>query len=383
MTKLIPWAQPRLFGDEAEAMQNALSSTWISGGPYVDQFETLISGFVSARFACATSNGTTALHLAYLALGIGPGDDVIVPGFGYLGAANIALLCGARPVFAEVDANTWCLTAEAVGAVLTGRTKAVVAVHTYGNMCDIGGLTELLSPRKISLIEDAAEAFGSSRAGKQAGAAGTVGTYSFHATKTITTGEGGMVVTNDPNLAQKMQLFRSHGMARSVRYYWHQVPGHNFRLTNFQAAMGCAQFAHLNEIIETRNALHQQYRERLQSVAGVTLQEFESATTPVLWAMSARLDPSAFPQGRDRVIEQMRLHGIECRPGFYAASQQPLYEAPPLKVCEDLAQQVISLPCYVGLEEEQVNYICDCLLQMRVPASPIRGCAATYDHAVS
>jgi perosamine synthetase len=382
MTQLIPWARPHLFGDEADRMREALLSTWISGGPFVDQFEETIRDFAGTGFACATSNGTTALHLGYLALGIGPGSEVIVPGFAYLGAANVALLCGARPVFVEVDPATWCLTAEAVERALTPRTKAVIAIHTYGNMCDIDSLKALLSPRKIPLIEDAAEALGSSYRSWPAGACGTFGTYSFHATKTITTGEGGMVVTNDANLFERMQLYRSHGMARNVRHYWHEVAGHNFRLTNFQAAMGCAQFAHFAEVKESRVNLHRQYQERLQFEQGIALQRFEKNVTPVLWSFAIRLDPAAFPQGRDKVALEMRDRGIECRPGFYAASQQPLYDTAPLPVCENLARQVLSLPCYVGLEEDQVEYICQTLLGLRRPSLPcVRG-TKSHEHAI-
>lgn len=362
---LIPWARPHLFGNEADRMRQALLSSWISGGPFVDQLEETIRSFVGARFACAASNGTTALHLAYLALGVDPESEIIVPGFAYLGAANVALLCGARPVFAEVDPMTWCLTADAVKRVLTPRTKAVVAIHTYGNMCDMDELNALLSGREIALIEDAAESLGSSHNGRQAGACGTLGTYSFHATKTITTGEGGMVVTDDEKLFERMQLYRSHGMARKVRYYWHEVAGHNFRLTNFQAAMGCAQFEHFDEVKARRAALHRQYRQRLEHQQGITLQTFEKNVTPVLWALALRLNPEAFPQGRDDVLQKMRDRGIECRPGFYAASQQPLYNTTALPVCEDLARQVISLPCYIGLEEEQVDLICRTLLELR------------------
>jgi perosamine synthetase len=382
MTPLIPWARPHLFGDEAERVREALSSTWISGGPFIDQFEEIIRDFVGARFACATSNGTTALHLAFLALGIGPGSEVIVPGFAYLGAANIALLCGARPVFAEVDPATWCLPAKEVERVLTPRTKAVVAIHTYGNMCEMDALKTLLAKNEIPLLEDAAEALGSSYRGEAAGSLGLIGTYSFHATKTITTGEGGMVVTDDRGAFERMQLYRSHGMARDVRYYWHEVAGHNFRLTNLQAALGCAQFAHFAEVKRSRAALHHQYSEQLQSEPGVTLQQFAESVTPVLWALAVRLDPSAFPQGRDTVIDEMRDRGIECRPGFYAASQQPLYDAPPLPICEDLARQVISLPCYVGLEEDQVNYICRTLLERRRPSLRRNKPAQTYEYAL-
>jgi perosamine synthetase len=363
-------------------MREALLSSWISGGPFVDQLEGSIRDFVGARFACAVSNGTTALHLAYLALGLDPDSEIVVPGFAYLGAANVALLCGVRPVFAEVDPKTWCLTADAVERALTSRTKAVVAIHTYGNMCDMDALKALLAGRGIALIEDAAESLGSSCNGRQAGVCGTLGTYSFHATKTITTGEGGMVVTDDEKLFERMQLYRSHGMARKVRYYWHQVAGHNFRLTNFQAAMGCAQFEHFDKVKAIRGALHRQYRQRLEREAGIRLQMFDAKVTPVLWALALRLDPQAFPQGRDDVLQKMRDRGIECRPGFYAASQQPLYNTSALPVCENLARQVLSLPCYIGLEEDQVDLICRTLLELRRPQLRPRDPIPTCESAV-
>jgi perosamine synthetase len=167
-----------------------------------------------------------------------------------------------------------------------------------------------------------------------------------------------MVVTDDEELFRQMQLYRSHGMARNVRYYWHEVAGHNFRLTNFQAAMGCAQFEHIHEVKASRAAMHRQYQERLQSEPGFTLQKFEETVKPVLWALALKLDPTVFPQGRDKVILELAKNGIECRPGFYAASQQPLYHQSRLPVCEDLAQHVLSLPCYIGLEENQIDYIC-------------------------
>lgn len=369
MSAIIPWARPHLFGDELEWIGKALGTSWISGGPFVEQLEADVGDFVGAKFTCATSNGTTALHLAYLALGVGAGSEVIIPGFAYLGAANVAILCGAQPVFAEVDSETWSLTAEAVERVISPRTKAIVAIQTYGNMCDMDALNKLASSHQIPLIEDAAEAFGSCYKGRGAGACGTIGTYSFHATKTITTGEGGMVVTDDPELHRLMQLYRSHGMARDVRYYWHQLAGHNFRLTNFQAAMGCAQFGHFPEIKQVRSLLQQQYQARLHSQDGIRLQRFAEDVDPVLWAMGVALDPRMFSQGRDTVLLQMKDRGIECRPGFYAASQQPLYHAPALPVCEDLARHVVSPPCYVGLKEEEVDHICRTLLSLRTSSS--------------
>ena len=362
---MIPWAKPTLVGREREFVNDALTSTWISGGPYVDRLEDDCKRFLNVPYAAVTANGTAALHLAYLALELAPGDEIILPGFAYMGAANIAILCGAKPVFVDVQPDTWCIAPTAIEAAITSKTKAIVATHTYGNVCSLKAILAMAAPRKIPLIEDAAEAFACRWKTQMAGTMGTIGTYSFHATKTITTGEGGMVVTHDPELNDRIRLFRSHGMLREQRYYWHEVPGHNFRLTNMQAAMGCAQLEEIEKITTARLRVHQLYRQQLNGQPGLTPQYFEHDVSPVLWTMALKLDASAFPQGRDQVIAQMRSAGVECRPGFYASSQQPLYSSPPLPVSEELARQIISLPTFPELKDEQIQLISETLLRLR------------------
>lgn len=358
---MIPWAKPTLFGKEQEYVQEALASTWISGGPFVELLEDKFKSFLDVPHAAVTCNGTTALHLAYLALDIKPGDEIIVPGFAYMGAANVALLCKAKPVFVDVDPLTWCIDPQAIESAITPNTKAIVAVHTYGNVCSLDRIMDLALHHRIPVIEDAAESLACKWKNKMSGTLGTIGTFSFHATKTITTGEGGMVVTRDPQLDQRIRLFRSHGMLRQQRYYWHELPGHNFRLTNMQAAIGCAQLEEIDKIIQNRIRVHDLYRKELEGLENLTLQFFENGAEPVLWAMALKLGSAACPQGRDELISQMRLAGIECRPGFYAASQQPIYTTNPLPVSEELASQIISLPTFPDLTADQIRYICQTL----------------------
>jgi len=235
----IPWAKPSFCGNEQRYVSEAIASTWISAGNFVDRFECEFAGYTGSPYAMTSSNGTTALHMALLALSVGPGDEVVVPGFAFMAAANVALHLGAKPVFAEVDPVTWCMTANDVERCLSPRTKAIVPVHTYGNVCAMDEIIALAKDRSVVVVEDAAEAFGSRYKNRQAGSIGQLGTFSFHATKTITTGEGGMVVTDSCELRDRLYLYRNHGMLRTR--YWHEVAGHNFRLTNMQAAMGCAQ----------------------------------------------------------------------------------------------------------------------------------------------
>ena len=362
--EFIPWAKPVLWGSEHEYVSEALTSTWISGGPYVKQFEEEIADYCGVKYALAASNGTTALHLTYLGAGLQPGDEVIIPGFAFLAAANITMHMGAKPVFAEVDPETWCLTAQAVEECITPKTRAVVPIHTYGNICEMDDILEIAGEKNLIVIEDAAEAFASRYKDRQAGSMGFMGLFSFHATKTITTGEGGMVLTNDELSYKKMALYRSHGMLRK-RHYWHELPGYNFRLTNLQAALGCAQFKHIDKICRERKRIHSGYIENLTDIQGITLQRFNNTVDPVLWAFSVKLDSKAYPQGRDKVIEQLKAQNIETRPGFYVARSMDFYDCPRLPICEDISKQVISLPTYASLHNNQIQFISTELKRLR------------------
>lgn len=356
----IPWASTSLWGNEERYVVDALRSTWISGGKYVEQFEEGFSAFAGTSHVVSAANGTAALHLAYIALGIGPGDEIIVPGFAFMAAANVALLIGAKPVFAEVDTKTWCMTAATAAACLTARTRAIVPVHTYGNVCDMHDINRLGHDAGVMVIEDAAEAIGSRYNGQHAGTVAAVGVFSFHATKTITTGEGGAVVTDDPDLATRLRLFRSHGVA--AKRYWHEVAGHNFRLTNLQAAIGCGQLEHIEKIVSERKRVYDAYRGLLAGVKGLTLQEMTAGVEPVVWAIALKLDPVAFPQGRDAVMQQMSAKGIETRPGFYpAGALHHLYGPQALPVCDEVGGATLVLPSSPALTIAEIEYVCETL----------------------
>lgn len=363
-TQTIPWAKPQFWGNEQRYVLEALGSTWISGGPFVDRLERDFGACTGASRVVATSNGTTALHLAYLALGLQPGDEIVVPGFAFMAAANVALHIGAVPVFADVDPGSWCVTADGIEQKLSPRTRAIVPVHTYGNVCEMDGIVDLARRRGIPVIEDAAEAFASRHRGRMAGTIGEIGTYSLHATKTITTGEGGMVVTGSGDLHAKMLLYRSHGMGR-LRY-WHDVAGHNFRLTNLQAAIGCAQLEQLDRIIGERRRVFETYRRRLHATGGLVMQRFAPGVDPVPWVVAVALDPAAFPQGRDAVMQELVAAGIETRPGFYTpARMSHLYSSGALPVSEEVSDRVVVLPSFASLQDEQIDYVCTALDRAR------------------
>jgi len=361
----IPWAKPDFWGNEQKYVAEALTSTWISGGPFLDRFERDFAQYCGMPYALTSSNGTTALHMAYLALGLKAGDEVILPGFAFMGAANMALYVGAKPIFADVDPQSWCLSAAEIEKNLTPRTKLIVPIHTYGNVCEMDTIMQLADSRGIAVVEDVAEAFACQYKNRLAGTYAPIGTFSFQATKTITTGEGGMVITNDESLYDRMTLFRSHGMRRK-RFYWHDLAGHNFRLTNLQAAVGVAQMEKLEQIICERKRVHRLYHRLLSEIQGLNLQHFLPETDPVLWAIAVKLDSLAYPQGRDAVMQEMKQANIETRPGFIAPRfMEHIYTCPELPISEDLSKNVLSLPTYPTLRDEQIGFICDQLKKLK------------------
>lgn len=355
--KTIPWAKPTLFGNEKKYALDALKSTWISGGPYVEKFEKEFTRYNGAKYGTTTSNGTAALQLALLALGIGPGDEVIVPGFTFVAPVNMVIAVGAKPVYADIDPRTWCIDVKSIKSCISSKTKAIIPVHLYGNVCRMEEIIGLARSKNLFVIEDTAEAAFSKYKGKYAGTFADVGCYSFHATKNITTGEGGMVLTDDKKLYEKMQIIRDHGMRKDKRY-WHDIIGFNFRLTNFQAALGCAQLEKVNIILKERRRVYKTYSRELNSIPGVEMQHFPYEVQPVVWTVAIRIDPPHFKGNRDWIIRKLLEAKIETRPGFYALSLMPPYNSPPLPVSIKVSKTIITLPTYPSLTEEEIIYIC-------------------------
>lgn len=362
---IIPWAKPDFWGNEIQYVTQALKSNWISGGKYLDELERYFTNLFDRKHALSVSNGTTAIQLAYLGLGLKPGDEVIVPGFAFMAAANIALHMGLKPIFAEIDPETWCLDSKKLTQYISKKTKAIVPVHTYGNVCNMNPIMKIARSHNIPVIEDCAESLFSKYNNKLCGTFGQISTFSFQATKTITTGEGGLVVTNSDSLSRTMKLYRSHGMDRSKKYYWHELPGHNFRLTNFQAAFGLGQLEKIKIIKAQRKRVYNLYKSLLGNVDGVKLQKIEKNVTPVIWAVALKLNTKFFSQGRDKIIEQLKKSGIETRPGFYASSLLKIYHKHSLPVSEDVSRNVISLPTFPTLKNDDVEYMCNELLKLR------------------
>jgi perosamine synthetase len=340
----IPWARPILFGDEKVLAAEAIDSTYLSAGVFVERLEREFGLRHGAPDAVlAVSNGTTAIELAYLGLGIGPGDEVVQPGWCFAAVANMTRAVGAQPVFAEILPDTWLIDPADIEHRITPKTRALVAVHTYGNICDMPALIEIGRRHGIPVIEDCAEAMFSHLDGRPCGTFGDVATWSLQSTKTITSGEGGLVLVRDPALRRRMKLLRSHGMV-GPRKYWHEEFGRNYRLTNVQAAIAVAQLGHLDELLALRHRVDQGYQRRLGNLPGIRLQHYPAAVDPVVWAFAVLIDPAVHQVPRDRVMAHMTKRGVETRPGFYSFGQQPLYGAPPLANADLIAAQTIALP---------------------------------------
>jgi len=357
----IPYAIPAFGGNEGKYIINALKSTWISGGEYVNKLEEWFTKTLQRKHALAVSNGTAALHLVYLGLGIKTGNEVIVPGFAFMAAANVLVNINAIPIFADVDSDTWCITAESIESKITKKTKAIVPIHTYGNVCDMDKIMELATSNSIPVIEDGAEALFSTYKGKYCGTFAELGIFSMHATKTITTGEGGLVICDDDKLAELMLMYRNHGLPKRGCYN-HVVAGLNFRLSNIQAALGCAQVENVENIIAGRQRVFEVYKNHLEKQDGIRLQYYKPEVEPVVWAVAVKLDDRAFPQGRDSVVTQLKELGIETRPGFVASSLLGYFPPHHLPISESLSNSVISLPTYPSLSNDDISLICESLI---------------------
>jgi len=354
---MIPWGKPLLFGNEYKFISNALKSTWISGGEYVKKFEREFSQLIGTKYGITTSNGTTALHLALLGLGISKGDEVIVPGFTFVAPANAVIYTGGKPVYVDVDPKTWCLNVDLIEEHISNKTKAIIPVHVYGNVCEMDKLIKIADSNELFIIEDAAEAMFSKYDKVFVGSLGTVGCFSFQSTKTITMGEGGAVLTNDKELNEKMRILHSHGMRQGKRY-WHDFIGYNYRLTNLQAALGCAQLEKVDSIIKEKVRIYKRYLKNLSNIDGIYFQHIKNKIDPVIWAVAIRINPDFFKFNRDIIMVKLREKDIETRPGFYPFSLMPIYKAPPMQSAEQISKNIISLPSFASLSDEDIDYIC-------------------------
>ncbi len=363
--KFIPVSEPVLGGNEKKYVMDCLDTTWISSlGKYVEQFEQKFSEFCGCRHGVSVANGTVALQLVLTALGVKHRDEVIVPSLTFVATANAVKAVNAIPVFADSEKNNWCISVEDIKKKITDKTKAIIPVHLYGHPARMDEINEIAEQKNIFVIEDAAEAHGASYKGKKTGSLGKVGCFSFYGNKIITTGEGGMCVTNDKALADEMRFLKDHSMSPEKRY-WHPKKGFNFRMTNVQAAIGVAQLEQIDNFIKIRAGHERLYRDLLKDVEGISFQPVASDVSPVYWMHSVLIDED-FGMSRDDVIAKLKEAGIDSRPFFYPNHTLPPYDTKEkLPVAEEIAAKGINLPSSVKLSEEDIKRICEELKKLK------------------
>ena len=365
--KRLPVAEPALIGNEKKYVLDCLESTWISSsGRYIDRFEDAFAEFCGVKHAISCCNGTAALHLALLAFGVGPGDEVIVPTLTYVATANAVTYCGAKPVFVDSEPETWNLDPSLLESCITPRTKGIVVVHLYGHSVDMDPVLAVARKYGLFVVEDAAEAHGAKYKGRTIGSIGDVATFSFYGNKIITTGEGGMVVTNNDGIASKVRQLKGQGMDTNVRY-WFPVVGYNYRMTNIEAAIGLAQLENITWQIDRRRKIATQYAKHLLDVPFVTLQPEKSWAFHVYWMNSLVLNERA-PISRDDLMDELAAFGIDTRPFFYPMHILPMYKdlsnGQKFPVAEQVAAHGLSLPSFATLSDEDVKFVCDKVIQI-------------------
>jgi len=354
MTYKFPVYQPSLRGNEKKYVDDCLDSTWISSkGKYIKLFEESFSKFTDIKYSVAVSNGTVALHLALLALGIGEEDEVIVPTFTYVASVNAIKYVNAKPVFVDSDPQSWQINPSKIREKITKKTKAIMAVHIYGHPCDMKQIKKIAEEFKLCIIEDCAEAIGSYYEKKHAGSFSDIATFSFFGNKTITTGEGGMVCSNNKNLIDLVVRLKGQGLAQGKEYF-HDIIGYNYRMTNICAAIGFAQLERINDIIKEKDRIIAEYEKALKNVPVVVHQEVGNVKHSY-WMFTIL---AASEKEKNELRAYLVENGIETRPAFHPVHTMPMYiEGNTYPVAEDLGKRGINLPSYPDLSNDDIRFI--------------------------
>lgn len=370
----IPSAGPSITSKEIKLVTEAIKYGWYENrNMHINQFVKEFSDYTGIKYCLPVVNCTSAIHLSMLGLGIGPGDEVIVPDVTWVASVAPISYVGATPIFADIDENSWCLSAQSFEKIITPKTKAVVIVDLYGNMsADMEKIIKIAKKKKIYIIEDAAEAMGAEYKGKKAGTFGDVGTFSFNATKLMISGQGGMVATNNKKLYDKIEILSHHGMIPyNKKTFWSVEIGYNYLWTNVQAAIALAQLRRINELIEKKRQIFKWYNDRLANIEGVNLNSEPENTKSTFWIINATLS-GKYKIKKEKIMEEFKRFNIDTRPFFYPVSSQPAYS----KYTKGknykkqnvnsykISKFTISLPYSLELTESDVEYVCKIFLKI-------------------
>jgi len=365
----IPVAGPSITQKEIDYVTDAVTNAWYGdANVYHERFERAFANYLGLSHAVALPSCTSALHLSLLALGVGPEDEVIVPDATWIASAAPITYVGATPVFADIDQKTWCLSAESFEECITAKTKAVIPVDLYGNMPDMDALLEVAARKNISVIEDAAEAAGAEYKGKRAGSFGDIGVFSFHGSKTLTTGEGGMLVTDRDDLYHRVLFLRDHGRKPGDTQFWNHEVAYKYKMSSMQAALGLAQLERIDELMDRKRQIFQWYRVELSDIEGLTLNPQPPTTKNAFWMITAVLDPRLGIE-KDYLQRELSKRNIDSRPFFHPLSSMPAYQyleqAREARERNHVSYRIcpygINLPSALNLTRGQVTIVCEIL----------------------
>lgn len=350
-----PLAVPHLGEKEFAYLKDAFSSTWISSqGKYIDGFEKGFSEYCGVGYGVAVTNGTAALHLALVALGIGKGDEVILPDLTFAATINVVLHSNARPVIVDVERESWCVDPRQIEKAITPRTKAIIPVHLYGQPCDMSAIMAIAKKHSLFVIEDCAEAHGATFGGKKVGSFGDIGCFSFYGNKVITTGEGGMCVTGSKTLNKRLRLLRDHGMDQAKKY-WHRVIGYNYRMTNLAAAIGVGQLERIEGILEERKKIEETYQSYLSKIKHIEFQKKMLKREKITWLVSILIKNGQ----RERYQARLRELGFDARHFFYPLSRMEIYKRYVFssRHSREIADEGLLLPTHRQPDERMLSAI--------------------------
>ncbi|WGZ94055.1 MAG: DegT/DnrJ/EryC1/StrS family aminotransferase [Candidatus Thiothrix putei] len=353
----LPVSRPTITKKEIEYVTAAIASGWVSSlGEYITAFEEKFAQFCGSKYALTCSNGTTSLHLALVSMGVKAGDEIIMPDLTFIATANAAKYVGAVPVLVDIDPETLCIDPAAIEAAITEKTKVIIPVHLYGHPANMPEIMAIAEKYGLLVIEDAAEAHGAEVNGKKVGSWGHCGSFSFYGNKVITSGEGGMITTDDEALYLRAKYLRDHAMSPTKRY-WHTEVGYNYRMTNLQAALGLAQLERIEEILDKKQEIFAWYQEALRDVAGITLNRTAPWAKNVYWMVTAELE-GADETTRDAFMKKLRELEVDSRPYFYPLSEMGDYPGTSTPMTYQVYKTGINLPSYFDMEKRDVERVC-------------------------
>jgi perosamine synthetase len=362
--KLIPVTGPWITEKEVKYVAQAARDGWNENYlKYVTLFEKKFAEYVGRKYALATSSCTGALHLSFLALGLKKGDEVIVPNITWIASVEPLYWMGIKPIFADIEPDTWCIDPKDIERKIIKKTKAILVVDLYGHIADMEPILKIAKKYDLKVIEDAAEAVGSEYYGKKAGSFGDVSVFSFHGSKTMVTGEGGMLLTNNKKIIEKARYYNDHCKDKK-KIFWNLEIGYKYKMSNFQAACGLAQLERINELIEKKRQIFSWYKERLSKIPGIQLNVERAHTKNTYWMVTVVWDKK-YKISKEKMMKELKKWNIQSRPFFYPLSSLPAINCKAdTPVSFDISSRAINLPCGLNMTEKKVDYVCDSLIKI-------------------